>query len=634
MLNPNVSKALAKAANDYNLPQHVVRRVVGVIASHPPDQHVERAAQFVRELHSHKLREFSRWTWEHGAKGPTAPVDPAKFLLHGRYLGLAGEVYPKVLEEFVKMNSGNYMEVVLTGAIGTAKTTLAIWTEAYQLYLLSKMRNPHAEFRLDRSSEILFIFQSLNAKLAEALNFERFKALIHRSPYFSEEFPYDKGLESELQFPRRIIVKPISGKDTAAIGQNVFGGILDEVNFMAVTQNSKKSSDGGTYDQALSLYNSIARRRKSRFMRDGKVPGIFCIVSSKRYPGQFTDQKEEEAKTDPTIYIYDKRTWDVLPSDRFSGKWFKVFKGDLTRKPHIMEEGEEVSPRDQHLVIDVPEEYRRDFENDMMNALRDIAGVSTLARFPYMVNTDAVAACFGKVKSVLSREECDFTTTKLAILPQRFRDLEHPRFVHIDLGITGDAAGVACGYVPEFTKVDVGNGMHELLPVIRMDFTLRITPPKNDEIKFHKIRELLYKLRDLGIPIRWVSLDSFQSRDTLQILRQKGFMTGLVSVDTTSVPYDTTKTAMYQGRVQTIAHEHCEREFVSLERDPKKDKIDHPPSGSKDIADAVAGVVYGLTMRRDIWAQHGVSLNEIPESIRSVVVKTERKMKEDVAESD
>ena len=63
----------------------------------------------------------------------------------------------------------------------------------------------------------------------------------------------------------------------------------------------------------MALYQSIARRRGSRFMRRGRVPGLLCLVSSRRYPGQFTDRKEAErrrqlAETDRTsIYLYDRR---------------------------------------------------------------------------------------------------------------------------------------------------------------------------------------------------------------------------------------------------------------------------------------------------------------------------------------
>ena len=47
--------------------------------------------------------------------------------------------------------------------------------------------------------------------------------------------------------------------------------------------------------------------------------------------------------------------------------------------------------------------------------------------------------------------------------------------------------------------------------------------------------------------------------------------------------------------------------------------MDHPPHGSKDLADALAGVVYGLTMRCEVWWQHGVTPFEVaPRLVESV----------------
>lgn len=223
-------------------------------------------------------------------------------------------IYDLVMLELEEMNNGNYSEAVLTGSIGAAKTTCALYTTAYQLYILSCYSSPHALYDLDPASEIVFIFQSLNAKSAKAVDYERFKSMIENAPYFREYFPFNKDLEAELHFPNRIIVRPVSGSETAAIGQNVFGGIIDEVNFMAVIEGGKNAGEDGTYDQAIALYNSISKRRKSRFGVQGKVPGMLCIVSSRRYPGQFTDIKEAEARADvikygrSTIFVYDKRT--------------------------------------------------------------------------------------------------------------------------------------------------------------------------------------------------------------------------------------------------------------------------------------------------------------------------------------
>ena len=52
-----------------------------------------------------------------------------------------------------------------------------------------------------------------------------------------------------------------------------------------------------------------------------------------------------------------------------------------------------------------------------------------------------------------------------------------------------------------------------------------------------------------------------------------------------------------------------------LEKDTKTGKVDHPPAGSKDVADGLAGVCWGLTMRREVWGQYGIPLTMIPSSV-------------------
>lgn len=565
--------------------------------------------------------------------GDRKPVDIETFILNPYYLGLEGQVAPTVMKALKEMNDGTYQEALLTGAIGTAKTTLAVWSTAYQLYLISCMKNPQHVYGLDKSSEIVFILQSISMGKAKGLNYGRLRSLIEGSQYFREEFPFNVEIESELRFPNRVMVKPVSGAETAAIGENVIGGIIDELNYMAVVDKSKASIDGGTYDQAVALYNSIARRRKSRFMRQGKMPGLLCLVSSKRYPGQFTDTKEDEHRKDieqygkSDIFLWDMRIWDVFP-DRFAdSEWFDIFIGDEARQPRILEEDEAVEPADRNLVMQIPEEYRHDFEKDIMNALREVAGISTLASHPFMMDVEAISDCFTEEnESVLSRTAVDFEQTQLMFYPKRFKNLDAPRWCHIDLAVTGDSAGVVIGHVPGFKTIPRGEFESEILPIVNIDCTLEVKPPKGKEILFYKIRSLLYKLRELGLNIKWVSFDSYQSTDSLQILSTKGFTAGRQSMDVTSAPYDILKTAIYDGRLNTHEHKKLLTELKSLERDQKTGKIDHPPTGSKDVADALAGVVYGLSTRREVWVKHGVSLNQIPVSIKQVVVKTNSKM--------
>lgn len=565
------------------------------------------------------------------------PVDIRTFICDEYFLNKSQEIFPLVLDELEEMCSGKYTEIVCTGGIGSAKTTCALYGTGYQQYLLSMMVKPHANFQLDPSSEILTIFQSISRGVSE-VSFRRFKDMIQGSKYFKEQFPWDKDLTSKLVFPRRIEVTPVSGAETAAIGQNVIGGLIDELNYMTIVTQSKKSVDSGQYDQAVALYNSIARRRESRFGHaDRQLPGLLYLVSSKRYPGQFTDIKEAERDKQVArdgysrIYIYDKRVWDIKPAGSFPEERFHVFAGDLTRRPRVLLAGETVPDEDRHLVVAVPEtqHYRSAFEGpDIINALREIAGMSTLARHPFILNVEALTAAMGRHVSVFTRDDVDFHSTKLGIIPKNFINPGLPRWVHVDLAITGDSAGLAIGTVTGFT----GTGTivdemtpGEIMPMIHIDGMLEIKPPKGGEILFYKIRETITALRKAGMNIKWVSYDSFQSRDSLQILKQQGYVVGITSIDTSPVPYDYLKSAIYTRRIKMPAHPKARLELVSLEKDTKTGKIDHPAQGSKDISDALAGVVHGLTNRREVWGMFKIPFIRVPDAVKSAITKQEKK---------
>lgn len=551
------------------------------------------------------------------------PVGIRQFIEDPNFLDNRGEVYPAVMDVLEELASGKHVECVLTGSIGTGKTSIALWVTAYSLYQLSCMNNPHGEFDLARSSEITIIFQSITRELAKGVDYQRFRAMIEQAPYFRRHFPFVRDIESELRFPNRIIVKPVAGTETAAIGQNVIGGVLDEMNFFNVVDKSRRSLDGSVYDQALAVYNSIARRRKSRFLKKGRLPGILCLVSSKRYPGQFTDQKEEEARSDPTIFVYDKRLWDIKPW-AFNGGTFRVFLGDEARNPRILKEGEQIDDR---LTMDIPREYMREFESDIMNALRDIAGVSTQAITPFMINREAVSSCFGKHDSILSRDGVTWPDDKITIQRERIDRPERMRWAHVDLSLTSDSTGLVIGCVDRFTQIDRGE-VQEILPCIHIDCALEVKPPMGGEINFGDIRNLLCHLRDqYKLNIRFVSFDSFQSADSIQILRQMGFTTGQRSMDKTSAPYEVLKAAIYDGRVSIPDHKKLMKELLSLEFDSKKGKVDHPVSGSKDLSDALTGVVYGLSTRRDIWMEHGITPDRIAASLYKQAAKAQEEMK-------
>ena len=281
-----------------------------------------------------------------------------------------------------------------------------------------------------------------------------------------------------------------------------------------------------------------------------------------------------------------------------------------------------MDPQDGHLIMEVPAEFRSEFTRDILSAIRDIAGSATFALHPFIVNTEAVARSFCKRQSILSVERTDYLASRPKLYPARIVRPDEPRLAHVDLGLTGDSAGVAVGWVEGFVNVPRSDNTSEMMPVINFDLILEVAPPRNGEIEFENIRKLFYILREQGMNLKWISFDSYQSVDSIQILRQKGFITGQCSMDKTPLPYDVMKTAFYDGRVRAPKHEKALSEIVRLERDPQSGRIKHPPNFSKDCADAVAGVVYGLTYRREMWVRHQVPINQrLVQAVRAIEEK-------------
>ncbi len=385
-------------------------------------------------------------------------VDPEEFLGAG-YLNAVDQdgnsvVYPAVREAYVEICSGAYDECVLSGAIGVGKTQLAVYIQAYELYKLLCFRSPHAAFALDPSSEITIAFQSLSLELSEDGAFQRLRKLIDAAPVFQgTEFRYDPAKKSQLAFRNNIVVKPVSGEEAGTLGQNLISGVLDELNHMAYVEHSKRTRDQGAYDQAQALYDAIRRRRQSRFMRDGQLPGMLCLVSSKRYPGEFTERKAAEARQPGSrVYLYDKKIWEVKPSAYGTAR-FRVFSGDFTRPPRILRK-DETMPGDEDRILAVPIELRADFERDLPGALRDLGGVSTQVCSPFLPNRSAVAAIFRKAPQILSRTETDFVSSGLTVPAGAWRSTEQfPRYVHLDLSRSRDSTGIALAHVTRFIRL-------------------------------------------------------------------------------------------------------------------------------------------------------------------------------------
>ena len=81
----------------------------------------------------------------------TKPVDVVTFVQDKYYLGetLRGNLYPILLDDLQELFAGDYVEVLLKGGIGYGKTTFSYIAIAYDIYLVSCLKEPSGCLRFD-----------------------------------------------------------------------------------------------------------------------------------------------------------------------------------------------------------------------------------------------------------------------------------------------------------------------------------------------------------------------------------------------------------------------------------------------------------------------------------------------------
>ena len=548
------------------------------------------------------------------------PVDIETFVCSSNYMDQKAFVRPAILDNLKKIfeEESYFYEVVLGGGIGVGKNYLADMALSYTAYDLSSYYSPQVEFGLDPGANIVFMLQSASTKLARRVMLSQLSERIVLSPYFKNNFMFDTKVRTELRFPQGIVFLPISSTDIAALGMNIFGGAIDEMSFMARIKGSKKAdASSHIYDQAEKLYNTVMRRMESRFILHGKVPGKLFLLGSANYPGDFIDKKMKEAealiaeKKPCPIYVMNMALWESLPPERLSKETFCIeLPNEETQGRMLDNEDEAVAGAE---CIHVPVDFKARFERDFDGSLRDVAGIPVGKVGKFIRDTRRINLAASKHRELFEGSQLFNAET---VDQRRYRDLgdiinyeyineyldRNTRMGgHVDLSLTGDYCGVAIGRVLGFSvmnRTEVHAGI--TLPVFCIDGVMAIVPPPNGEIDLSKVRDLLLALKDM-INLIFVNLDSYESAMMMQSFRRNGISSQVQSVDRDIKPYKDLKTAVLEERLILAPGSRVLTEVRDLVYSPQDDKIDHPPGGSKDIADCVAGVVHRMSTRRDTY---------------------------------
>lgn len=408
-----------------------------------------------------------------------------------------------------------------------------------------------------------------------------------------------------------------------AISAGVFHHNCDEADM-----GKSKSISDADLSQVAAMYAEVRSRMDSRFIQKGGYnPGILALVSQVK-GRSFLDDHVKKVSSDPRTRLTSYPLW-VLKSDRFDlTKMFKVVVGNQQQRSFIIQNEDDFKAAQAKSlkIIDVPEELRPRFTYDLDEAIQNIAGIATYGTNLFLPRRDRLYKCYDLATPrlhpfdvdvvTLSIEDGDessiidvFDRTKCMNQFDKVSGRWTPRFfpgseraIHIDLAVNRDCAGIAMGTIGDLKDVvrfdTEGKPYTTRAYNIFIDFALKIKAAKGSEIDFSKIRQFIFFLDSIGYPIRWIGCDGFQSVDTLQIMKKAKFETKLISMDKNATGYSYLRSCIMELRFDMYRYEPFVKEVTKLEDHTltkHKPPIDHPPKGSKDVADAIGGVVTRLT---------------------------------------
>lgn len=544
------------------------------------------------------------------------PIPIEDWLESDEHIGdLRKSIYPVLKKDMIELFNGGYHEVILTGSTRWGKDFFATTAMTRLLYELCCLRDPAQSMGLGAGEMIHIVPISRTTQAAKRVVFSGIKNKLALSKWFRGRY---KETMDYIEFPeKRIMIVGGASSDAAALGLNVISALIDEGNFMGQVRASDTEASAASrgVDRAQMICDALVRRVKGTYKRAG-VKGMIFLISSKRATDDFTERRlRDHIKNGTTsgVFVRDYATWHVRPEPFKNQKWHRCVVSSAEGRCRVLAD-DEPNPPDA-LVFEFPNDFLSEFQRDPSAAARDIAGIATDTYAPFIANREAIDAMFedGRPHLFGVREwetDRDLEIKWNDVMVDNERGDPVPiccptaaRHVHLDLSKNLCASGICIAHQAGMTEViredkSTGKKVIEEVPVFHIDGVLRVLAAASGEIEHEEIRNLIYRLTEGGMNIRSVSMDHWMGVPNQQIFKKKGYRVEEISTVKKIDPYETARSALYEGRIKSPRYDLLRNELRVLELDPKrpaeKPRVIVPPGFTKDLADAFAGAIYYL----------------------------------------
>jgi len=484
------------------------------------------------------------------------------------------EKLPGVQDVYDCVVDSHHHNFIANGII-THNSERAAIMSAYLTYLVLCLRNPLKYFELLPGSKITILNVSVSKKQAKDVVFSKIKSKIDNCSWFRNHgYPYDPNNKLELRFDpadsakinpdkiyKNVYIIPGSSSEFAALGYDVLCAIIDEATAYG-RENGK--------DRAETIYTVLKGRVSSRFSKAGMI----VLAGNPHHIEDFLENRLRDAKDQKDVYIIDRRSiWEARMPD-YEGDWFYF---DIVRMQEV-DEIESVKTT----VIKIPVVYYDEFKNAPEMSVRNLAGISLESISRFFTNINKIEDMF--VNSGRKNPIREIKGSEV-VFEKSFQPVNKGvHAIHIDIGVNNDALGLVLGHIHEYERG---------LPHFWVDCVIRLKGSQSSPTILEDVRSIIYQLSSIGFNINYVSLDGYQSTDTLQILNRKGYEAFYLSVDKQMAPYINLRQAIYESRINCPVDSFLKYELETLENVNNK-KVDHPLKGSKDVSDALCGMIHTL----------------------------------------
>lgn len=511
--------------------------------------------------------------------------------------------------------------------IVTHNTEIAVLIAAYLLHRVLCLKDPVAHFQLKPTEKLVFAFMNIKLDLAKEIGIAKFQNTIQSSPWFLERGTLE-GRTKKIWVPKKFngqeaIDIKIGSQADDLIGLPIYFCFFDEVSFQKnkdVEKQKQKANDA--VDTAIG-------GMKTRFVFKGKNPTLLCLASSKRSDKSFLEEhmrKKLKSEKD-NVYISDGSVWEVKPKGTYSEETFRIGLGNKFLQSVVIPDEEPSEPyiAKGYKIIEAPIDFKADFIDDIDRALCDFAGISSSSITKYINGASVNQIITDRIKNPFSREILEigdgpeddtqyYNFFDINKIDPQLRS--KPLFVHLDMSYTGDMTGIA-GVFIRGKKHSLGELDQAKDLFYSLAFSVNIKAPKGRHISFEKNRNFIYWLKEKGFNIKGITSDTFQSYDTGEALRAKGYPYSVLSVDRVDtnrvcIPYQYLRSTIYEKRLEIYEDKLLISELIDLERNMDTGKIDHPDGGLKDIADATCGAIYNASKHAEEFAyDYGEQLEDV-----------------------